>query len=207
MNDKYLKQALGTQEKIILVTRQHWFLLLGSISLEILMIVVLIPGIIALSFYFPLAMIGLIVLVIPVGSMVRDYLSWSNKRYIVTNRRVIHTTGVLNKNIIDSSLEKVNDVKMGQSVMGRLLNFGTIEILTASELGVNIFYNISNPIHFKTAMLDAKENVTSDEGFVIHSDKKEDIAGVIEKLGQLREKGLLSEEEFQAKKNDLLAKL
>jgi uncharacterized membrane protein YdbT with pleckstrin-like domain len=207
MTDKYLKQVLGTQEIVIMVTRQHWFILLGSIIPEILIVVVLVLGIIALSAFNPLAFLGLIVLIIPCISLTRDYLIWNNKRYIVTNRRIIHTFGVFNKNIIDSSLEKVNDVKMAQSVMGRLLNFGTIEILTASELGVNKFFHISNPIHFKTAMLDAKENISSDDEIVVHGGKKEDIPGVIEKLGQLRDKGILSEQEFQTKKDDLLAKL
>ena len=37
---------------------------------------------------------------------------------------------------------KVNDVKMEQSFLGRLLGYGDIEILTASELGVNLFRRI-----------------------------------------------------------------
>ena len=84
---------------------------------------------------------------------------WRNHKYFVTSRRVIQVFGVFTKNVTDSSLEKVNDVKMEQTILGRLLNFGNIEILTASELGVNRFTKIGKPIIFKTAMLDAKENM------------------------------------------------
>ncbi len=48
-------------------------------------------------------------------------------------------SGIFNKSVIDSSLEKVNDIKMDQSALGRMFGYGDIEILTASELGVNLF--------------------------------------------------------------------
>jgi membrane protein YdbS with pleckstrin-like domain len=207
VNDKYLERVLGTQEKVNFVTRQHWLLLLGSISLEVVIIAVLFLGVIALSKYTQLALIGLSVIIIPGVSILRDYLSWDNKRFIVTNRRVIHTSGVFNKNIVDSSLEKVNDVKMDQSFLGRIFNFGNIEILTASELGVNIFSNIGNPIKFKTSMLNAKELLTLDEGIPEKANRSGDIPGLIERLGQLRQQGILSEQEFNEKKKDLLEKL
>jgi uncharacterized membrane protein YdbT with pleckstrin-like domain len=68
--------------------------------------------------------------------MINDILVWSHHQYIVTNWRVLQISGIFNKNVIDSSLEKVNDVKMTQSFFGRIFNYGNVEILTASELGV-----------------------------------------------------------------------
>ena len=69
---------------------------------------------------------------------------------------MVHVKGLFNKSVIDSSLEKVNDVKMEQSYMGRIFDYGDVEILTASELGVNKFVFIEKPVKFKTAMLNAK---------------------------------------------------
>jgi len=133
-------------------------------------------------------------------------LTWRNKAYVVTNRRVIQIAGVLNKDVVDSSLEKVNDVKMSQSFLGRMFGYGDIEILTASELGVNLFHEIANPIEFKTAMLNAKEKMGFDEmGTAMQSSA--DIPTMIEKLDILRKRGIVSEEEFQKKKAELLAKM
>jgi uncharacterized membrane protein YdbT with pleckstrin-like domain len=42
-------------------------------------------------------------------------MKWKNHQYIITNRRVIQINGIVNKNVTDSSLEKVNDVHMTQS--------------------------------------------------------------------------------------------
>jgi uncharacterized membrane protein YdbT with pleckstrin-like domain len=89
-------------------------------------------------------------------------LIWSNREYVVTNRRVIQVSGTFNKRVTDSSLEKVNDVKMVQSFFGRLFNFGDLEILTASEAGIDKLSWLADPIHFKTTMLDAKERMPRD---------------------------------------------
>ncbi|NIW43142.1 MAG: hypothetical protein GWN27_22130, partial [candidate division Zixibacteria bacterium] len=54
-------------------------------------------------------------------------------------------------------------MKMEISALGRLFNYGDIEILTASEFGVNIFRRIEEPINFKTAILNAKEDLLQEE--------------------------------------------
>lgn len=211
MTKNYLHSLLGQNERILFTTRKHWFILASMIALEIFMMML----IFAIAFVATLLLIdhplvwlapviGFILLMLPVGSMIHDILQWSNHQYIITNWRVIQISGFINKNITDSSLEKVNDVKMSQSALGRIFDYGDIEILTASELGVNLFKKIDNPIHFKTAMLNAKEALeSSTRGAPVMPD----IPGMINQLDQLRKQGILTEEEFQQKKTDLLLKL
>lgn len=206
MADNYIKDLLSENERILLVTRQHGFVLFSNILLEILLIVLLVVGVSALSLVNPLATIGYILVLVPLAGMLRDILVWSNRQYIVTNRRVVQVSGVLSKNVVDSSLEKVNDVKMSQTFFGRMFDYGDVEIMTASEIGVNLFQRIGNPVRFKTAMLNAKEKMGFDETGV-HSRPAEDIPAMIAKLDELRKKGILSEAEFQEKKSDLLAKM
>jgi uncharacterized membrane protein YdbT with pleckstrin-like domain len=138
--------------------------------------------------------------------MLRDILIWSNREYIVTNRRVIQISGVFSKDVVDSSLEKVNDVKMSQSFLGRTFDYGDIEILTASETGDNLFKRIGNPIKFKTAMLNAKEKMGY-EGTSTQAQRSDDIPAQIAKLDELRKQGIVTEAEFQKKKAELLAKM
>ena len=206
MADNYIQDLLGENERILLVTRQHGFVLFSNILLEILLIVLLVAGVSALSLVYPIAMFGYILVLVPLAGMIRDILIWYNRQYIVTNRRVVQISGVLSKDVVDSSLEKVNDVKMSQSFLGRLFDYGDVEILTASEMGVNNFKHIGNPIKFKTAMLNAKEGMGFDE-MGVHSQPAEDVPSLIAKLDELRKKGILSEAEFQEKKSDLLAKM
>jgi len=212
MNDAYLKSLLGQNEEIKLITHRHWFVLLEQILVEIFLTIVVIIIVFVLQLTnptIPIISFGYLVVIFPLVSLLRDYMIWSNHKYVVTSMRVIQVMGLFNKNVIDSSLEKVNDVKMSQSFLGRMFNFGDLEILTASELGVNRFTRIGDPVHFKTAMLNAK--VLLEERVVISQPAAPapapDIPTLIARLGELRDKGVLTPEEFQAKKEKLLSKL
>jgi len=206
MTNSYVQGLLGQNERIILATRQHWFVLFSNIVLEIVLILVLIVGVSAAATVNQLAGFGYILVLVPLIGMLRDILIWRNREYIVTNRRVIQINGVFSKDVVDSSLEKVNDVKMNQSFFGRMFDYGDIEILTASETGDNLFKRIGNPIKFKTAMLNAKEELGY-EGTNLQTPRADDIPAQIAELDKLRKQGIVTEAEFQAKKKELLAKM
>lgn len=207
MAKTYLEELLGENEKILLETHQHWFVLFGKIFLELLLILLILGGVFFTYPFYPLAIYGLVLLLIPLVGILNDVIVWQNKAYIVTSHRVIQTSGVFSKDVIDSSLEKVNDVKLSQSFLGRLFDFGDIEILTASELGVNLFHQIADPVGFKTAMLNAKERLGFDNEAGMESHAAPDIPTLIARLDDLRKRGIISEIEFQQKKAELLAKL
>jgi hypothetical protein len=207
MAKNYTQSMLGENERILLITRQHWFVLLSAILAEIVVTLIVIAAISALTVIFNLlAAFGFLLVLIPLAIMLRDILVWYNCEYIVTNRRVIQIFGVFNKSVVDSSLEKVNDVKMSQSFFGRLFDYGDVEILTGSELGANLFKRIGDPVKFKTAMLNAKEKLGF-EGGGSQAQPAESIPAMIAELDELRRKGIVTEAEFQAKKAQLLAKM
>jgi uncharacterized membrane protein YdbT with pleckstrin-like domain len=207
--DAYLESLLGEREKIVLMSRQHWLLLVREVlveSIAIAAIFALVTVIWILWVPNPLIALAYALLIFPILSLLRDVTVWSSHKYLVTTRRVIQIFGVINKNVTDSSLEKVNDVKMEQSALGRLFNYGDIEILTASEFGVNRFTRISDPVRFKTAMLNAKEQLDGDRVDLMKHPAM-DVPALIAGLDALRKQGALTDEEFEAKKADLLARL
>lgn len=218
MPRNYLKSLLGDQEDILLVSRQHWFVLFRMIILELIAMLILVVILIIAQVSLPGYTLGYgyFLLILPLISIAREFMIWWNRQIVITNRRVIQLSGIINKNVIDSSLEKVNDVKMVQSFWGRLFRYGNVEILTASEMGANLFKKIGNPIRFKTTMLNAKSRLEMEQagGFAeklntidISEPAANDIPALIERLGTLREKGILTEAEFEKKKAELLAKL
>lgn len=205
----YVESLLGDREHVILVARHHWFVLLYSIVAEIVIALLIFGGTVAAAIFFApyaglIALGGFLLLLLPILSMIKDILVFSSHQYIVTNRRVMQITGVFNKSVIDSSLDKVNDVKMSQSFFGRIFNYGNIEILTASELGVNLFDRIENPIHFKTAMLNAKEEVGVDRREPAPGGA---VADLFVQLERLHAQGILSDAEYEQKKEQLLGRM
>jgi uncharacterized membrane protein YdbT with pleckstrin-like domain len=207
MSDTYLNGLLGEKEEILLVARQHWLVLLGEISSEVILSLALIVlTVVAAVLIAPLSLLALLLLLAPAVSLTRDVLIWWNRKYVITSRRVIQLSGVISKNVTDSSLEKVNDVKLNQSFLGRLFDYGDIEIMTASELGVNKIRRIAGPIRYKTSMVNAKARL--EQGSDIHPTAKGgDIPALLAQLDALRKQGVLSDAEFQEKKQRLLAKL
>jgi len=214
----YLEGLMGEKEKIVDKERQHWTLIAGQLALWVVVSVIILGLTAILTVATPvdgLALVLLLVLVYPFWRIVVNLLNWWNEQYVITNRRVIQLEGIINKHSIDSSLEKVNDVVLTQSAMGRILNYGDLEILTASEMGVNLFRRIAHPVKFKTQMLNQKEGLGELDVFegrarrVLSEEAPagRDIPELIAELDELRKKGLITDAEFQEKKDALLSRL
>ena len=206
----YVESVLAANEVIVVKTRQHWIVLAKSFFVNsVLLIVVVLLALLPILFK-RFEILGIVIplfTILPIGAFAVRYLHWWNEQYLVTNRRVIKVEGVINKHVIDSSLEKVNDVVLDQSFLGRLFDYGNIEILTASEGGVNRLHQIAAPVKFKTEMHNQKEALGMDEHFSARGDRGDDIPALIAELDALRQRGVLTDVEFQEKKTALLSKM
>ncbi|MDR3498328.1 MAG: PH domain-containing protein [Parvibaculum sp.] len=164
----YLKKVLSHDEKVELIVRQHMLVLFGRILLPLLLLVVVFVGATGAKLVWspdrPEANYAFALVLLPLIPIVWRYIVWRNHFYVMTNRRVIQVTGVFSKEVSDSLLEKLNDVKTDQTFLGRIFGYGDIEIMTASETGVNNFRHISKPLEFKRAMLEAKEELEKTMG-------------------------------------------
>jgi uncharacterized membrane protein YdbT with pleckstrin-like domain len=216
----YLEGLLGKNEQIVLTTRQHWITIVGALLVNGFFVLLLlgIGAVLLMVFpllgWIPVAVMGVLCLV-PLWRLVSDWLHWWNDIYVVTNRRIIQAQGIINKHVIDSSLEKINDVVLTQSALGRMLGYGDLEILTGSEIGVNSLKRIAEPVRFKTEMLNQKEGMSEMDAFESKARRTlgaaaptaGDVPELIAELDELRKKGLITEAEFQEKKAKLLSQI
>ncbi len=156
----YLRKVLSPGEQILYVVRQHGIFLFWRIFIWLVLAVgiLVMTGLLSLG-AAALPPVGLVLLIIPVLIIWWQVLEWDNHGYYLTNRRVIQLTGVLNKVVVDSLLEKLNDIKTDQTLLGRMFDYGDVEILTANEVGNNVFRHIAHPLLFKTTMLEAKQKL------------------------------------------------
>jgi uncharacterized membrane protein YdbT with pleckstrin-like domain len=206
----YVDRLLGNNEQIVFLTRQHWLVLLWTALQDIVLILIVFVAAAFLGNALPI-----ILAVFPIVHFALRYLNWHNEQYIITNRRVMQVRGVINKRVSDSSLEKVNDVVLEQSILGRFLGYGMVEIITGSDVGVNIFRYMSQPVRFKTEMLNQKEGMTQLDSFGTAASRvlseeapsSGDIPELIAELDELRRRGIITDKEFAAKKADLLSRI
>lgn len=202
----YVDRLLGENERIVFRTRQHPLVLLRpilgyGIPTGLLIGLTVAGGILLPAFALALAVAGLALTLVPLTLLIRALLRWWNEVYLVTNRRVVQVEGILNKSVIDSSLEKVNDVVLRQSLLGRLFNYGDIEILTGSEIGVNRLNRIADPLRFKQVMLDQKAALGERLG--LETPGVDETTALLAQLEALQRSGLLTEAEFEEKRRAL----
>jgi uncharacterized membrane protein YdbT with pleckstrin-like domain len=128
--------------------------------------------------------------------------------HVLTNRRMIQQIGVFNKKSMDAPLDKVNNVEHWQTLWGRILGYGDVEIDTASEHGATRFRNIAKPLGFKSAIAAAAEAYRS-QRFSPMPAAQAGPSGA-ERLRQLKgllDDGLISQEEFEAKRKKLVEEM
>src|SRR4249920_2874915 len=168
----YADGLLSTGERISYRNKQHPFVFIWGARYAIL------AGIIALVlFWFRSGLgpdtasgifgqlLGWIVLILFIGGIavaIWTALRYVNQEYVLTNRRVIQVEGVLNRSSTDSSLEKINDAVLSQSIFGRMFDFGDLTVLTASESGIEKMRMLRSPVVYKKKMLDAKHDYEVD---------------------------------------------
>ncbi len=224
----YVDQLLATNEEIKYEAHQHPFVFFSRIAVETIMLTVLLA-----AAYFIVARtqwegkdwislgLGLMALLV-VGSAIFDFLRWRNEKFLLTDRRVIHLRGIINKSTMDSSLEKINDVQMRQTFFGRMFNYGDLEVQTANENSDNFFGHIRAPLEFKRAMMNAKvEHDRAPNEYLSSASvaayqqaaapaprlTHQEIEDQLLRLTELRQKNLISDADFDAKKRDILSRM
>ena len=160
-------------------------------------------------FQSPPAALTLLALAAVVGAVYlwKDFIRRAND-YVLTNHRIIRETGVLSRRSMDSRLDKINNVEHRQTFWGRLLGYGDVEIDTASETGAALFREISHPLEFKNAILAAAEQYRG-AGMRMPLAAPAGPSGA-ERMRQLKallDDGLISPEEYEAKRRELLSQL
>jgi hypothetical protein len=233
----YLDNLLAAGEQPIRREHQHWFVLLAEARYAILAwIVAILLYIVSGSLPEGLRpILGWIIVILVVGGLVSfgwQVLRWQNELFVVTSRRVLQSEGVVNKRVVDSSLEKINDAILSESIFGRIFGFGDLEILTASESGISRLRMLRQADDFKRAMLDAKHELelelsgarpmpspairaamptqtppqaaSAPPQTAMSAD---DVTRTLANLADLRDRGAISADDYEAKKADLLKRL
>jgi uncharacterized membrane protein YdbT with pleckstrin-like domain len=211
------KRLLAEHEDLVLDLRPHWIALVGPGLVLVLLIVALVvlfanfdpPSAVA---WLSLAAGAVLLIVYPI----RAFLAWVTSHFVVTTDRVIHRSGWLAKRSMEMPLERINDVTFTQTVLERVVGAGSLRIQSGSEYGQNHFRDIRKPEDVQKLIYEQSEanearmrsgdvsRQATTETFDIDDGSPLD---EIERLARLKERGILSEEEFETQKRRLLGRL
>jgi len=162
---RYADTLLADGERIALRTRQHW---LATIIDGRYPWLIFVASVIVLLLSQNLDSggvrdaVGFVVFagfVVAIAWLIRVYWNWWAQDYIITNRRVLKVEGIINKRSADSSLEKINDAVLEQNLVGRILNYGDLDILTAADDAIDRYRMLDGAPGFKREMLNQKHEL------------------------------------------------
>ena len=140
---------------------------------------------------------------------IRKLVWWLTSDFVVTSSRVIHREGFIAKRSMEIPLDKINDVRFEQGIFERMVGAGTLVIQSASESGRNEFKFIRHPEEVQRTIYHESE---ADQTRTVQraTPAPSATAGApsttteLERLADLRARGVLTEEEFQAQKARIL---
>jgi uncharacterized membrane protein YdbT with pleckstrin-like domain len=202
----YGEQNLNEGEVIALDLKPHWwvFALPGGSLLGVLVLL----GLAAWAFDSqPLEVVlGIVVLGLLVWIGVR-YAQWTTTNFVVTSRRLIYRSGVVSKSGIEIPLDRVNNVIFRQTLFERMLGAGDLMIESAGESGQQHFENVRKPSAVQKEIYHQMELLEQSRISPAAPPPEESIPDKIAKLARLRDDGVLTQDEFETKKRELLGRM
>lgn len=201
-----MRTKLKKDEKIVLLTKKHWLPILFNPMVVFLLIVILSSKIDLLRNYF-FFMYSSAIGVLTYKIMDRTFNTWA-----VTNLRVIEETGILTRITTECPLDKINNVSFIQNIWGRLFGFGTVIIQTAAHHGATIYSNVNKPQLLKETLTTMQEEYKksawreqTEALATFFTNENLNVASLsisneLEKLFELKKKGVLTETEYSSLK-------
>jgi len=132
---------------------------------------------------------------------------WRTTDFVLTSDRLIVRSGVLGKQGREIPLERINDLSYHQSLFERIVGAGDLMIESAGERGQDIFPRIPHPDRAQQLVYTEIENNRQRISSVHVEHQGASIPDQIAELAKLRAQGVLTDEEFQSKKGELLGRM
>jgi len=147
---KYLLRVLQTGETVVHESRLHPLIFLPALLLLALAIALLVGS---MQFTGDLK-IGLqaaaaIFAVFAIASWARAAIRRATTELAITDRRVIYKAGLLARHTLEMNRSKVESIDVDQSILGRLLGYGTI-IVRGTGGSLEPIRMISDPLTFRS---------------------------------------------------------
>lgn len=214
---------LMPNENMILASNPHWFYFWKQVAAAagVIGLLLLLSLVDADWLNSVIGWVTIIAIVVLVLDVVFEYIQWKTTRFAITDQRVAYQSGIFRRRGVAIPLNRVNNVNFNQSAIARMLNNGVVTIESAGQTGDSVFENIPNPERVRSlifAQVEADEQRDSDrdaaalaeamrqhlpQGGGDGKSPQERLAA----LDDLRTQGLVNDEEYQTKRQQILDEL
>ncbi len=148
----YVNSVLQPGETVKVIGRLHWINYIKSFLLLVIAVALLVYGMQdTTKVQRTVTYIGWLVLAVAVVMLLSSWFRRQMTELSVTNHRVIYKTGFLRRHTVEMNMDKVETVNVDQSIMGRILGYGTIHVLGTGQ-GIEGLSRIGRPIEVRNAI-------------------------------------------------------
>ena len=199
-------KLLNESEQVVLDLHPHWWFLTAPVAA---VVVTLIATVGASQVSSPdwLVYIPVALLVVAVIWLLLRYCRWVSTSLVLTNDRLIHRSGILAKSGREIPLNHINDISYRQRIFERIIGAGDVVIESAGEGGQEVFTDLPKPGRIQNEIyrqIEGEKNRMADR---MAGRRELSLAEQLEKLDELRQRGVLTQVEFDAQKAQLLNRL
>jgi len=135
-------------------------------------------------------------------------VDWWFTQYVLTSERLITRSGVISRSGIEIPLVNVNNVLFHQSAFERILRSGDLLVESAGESGQSRFSDIPQPEEFQALLYRTRDELVKararEEGSLIGEAVAPDPTTQLERLAKLHRDGVITDDEYAAKRQALL---
>jgi uncharacterized membrane protein YdbT with pleckstrin-like domain len=221
------RRLLNEGEEVCLDLRPHWWFFGNHIFTGVPLLVVLLViqsethGDIRRLLYWAWGVVALVW----AAWLGLEYLKWNFTHFVITTDRVVFRSGVMSKRGAEIPLERVSNINFRQSIWERMIGAGDLEIESAGRDGQSTFNDVRHPDTvqqelYKQMELYARKRAGWSQTPAAPAPAPAQpppasgpaaaalsIPEQLEQLAGLRDRGVISAEEFEAKKAQLLQRM
>lgn len=153
----YPQELLSPGEEVVQVMRPHFrallvpAIILAAVVGGLIFFGRLLSGTFMETPLYILAAVLVVIFVLP------KFLRWLTTQYVFTNRRIVVRKGLIARQGRDVPLSKINSVSFNQTVMGRILNYGVLNVESANVDGQLVIEDVPNVEHIQRMVTDLGE--------------------------------------------------
>ena len=149
---RYVRRVLQPGETIVYSTKLHWLVYINAILLGIVC-VILIGAAIATNdnqnLSLALVIAAILFALLALAAALRAFIRRATTELAVTDHRVIYKTGLLSRHTIEMNRDKVESVDVDQSLLGRILGYGTV-VVRGTGGSLEPIRDIGDPLTFRS---------------------------------------------------------
>jgi membrane protein YdbS with pleckstrin-like domain len=207
------KRLLIPGEELVLDLRPHWIALALPALATVAIVAAMIVAYQAIDSRGGDVAVGIIGLLLILAYPLPRLIRWLTSNFVVTSDRLIHREGFIAKRSVEIPLEAINDVRFHQSVFERIIGAGDLNIRSAADATPNTFGDVRRPEDVQKTVYHRMELNSQRMYSGLGTPGDHDDVGrraapsavtELERLADLRAKGILTEEEFQRQKARIL---